>query len=185
MNYSKVAIRYAKSLHDLCSERSSVDGAQEDMAMIAKAIDESRELELLLQSPIIKADKKMTILDEIFKGKVGEVTHAFIEIIVRKGRERQLNGIANAFVVMAKENKDIYAAQVTSALPLDDSAKAKVMAAVGKIQPGTIELEEKLDDKLIGGFVLRVGDQMIDASVLAKIRALNREFSENPYISEL
>jgi F-type H+-transporting ATPase subunit delta len=59
------------------------------------------------------------------------------------------------------------------------------MAAVGKIQPGTIELEEKLDDKLIGGFVLRVGDQMIDASVLAKIRALNREFSENPYISEL
>jgi F-type H+-transporting ATPase subunit delta len=59
------------------------------------------------------------------------------------------------------------------------------MAAVAKIQPGTIELEEKLDDKLIGGFVLRVGDQMIDASVLAKIRALNREFSENPYISEL
>ena len=96
----------------------------------------------------------MIILDEIFKGSVGEVTHAFIEIIVRKGRERQLKGIANAFVVMAKEYKNIYAAQVTSARPLDDSAKAKVMAAVGQIQPGTIELEEKLDDKLIGGFTV-------------------------------
>lgn len=185
MNYSKVAIRYAKSLHDLCIERDSVASAQEDMTLITKVIDENRDLGILLRSPIIKADKKMSVLDAIFKSHVGEVTYAFIEIIVRKGRERQLAAIAEAFVIMAKERNNIYAAQVTSARPLDDSAKAKVMATVGKIQPGIIELTEKIDENLIGGFILRVGDQMIDASVLAKIRALNREFSENPYISEL
>lgn len=185
MNYSKVAIRYAKSLLDLTVEQKSVDAAQQDMTLVAQTIHENRDLGVLLKSPIIKADKKMDILDAIFKGLVGTTTRTFIDIIVRKGRERLLGEIATAFVIMAKERNDIYAARVISARPLDDGARDRVLAAVNKIQPGTIELEEIIDKNLIGGFILRVGDQMIDASVLAKIRALNREFSENPYISEL
>lgn len=185
MGQSKVAIRYAKSLLDLARERGAVDGAQEDMEIVASAYDESRDLQLLLQSPIIKADKKLDILKQIFGSRLGPVSMAFIEIITKKGREGLIGQIAKACVRMAKEQKHIYGASVTSASPLDDASRQKVLDIVKQLKTGTIELEEKVNPELIGGFQLRVGDQMIDASVLAQIRALNREFSENPYISEL
>lgn len=184
MRISKVAIRYAKSLLDLAVERGALEGAQEDMTTVANTVGGSRELQLLLQSPIIVADKKLEILKLIFKDLLGPVSSNFVEIITRKGRESLLESIANAFIIMAKERKNIFQAEVITARPLDDETRQKLLAIVGQLQPGEIELTETINADIIGGFVLRIGDRMVDTSVLTEFRELRKAFADNPYISE-
>lgn len=184
MKYSKVAYRYAKSLFELAKERDALSGAQEDMELLANTIGESHDLSLLLHSPIVHADKKLSILNSIFSGSLGEVSMKFVTIITEKGRESLLEGIANAFVVMAKEKNNIFAASVETAAPLSESSRAKLHEIVQRIQPGSIELDEQINKDLIGGFVLKVGDKMIDSSIASHLQSLRREFTDNPYEAE-
>ena len=108
MKRSKAAIRYAKSLLDLAREQNKLNEAQADMEIVAKAIDENRELELLLESPIIKSDKKLAVLKGIFEDKIGPISFKFISIITQKGREGLLLQIAKQLVLICKEEKNIY-----------------------------------------------------------------------------
>ena len=186
MKSGKAAVRYAKSLMMLAREQGQLDAVQQDMEVIAQTVGESRDLELLLKSPVIKSDKKEDILNALFKGKVSEVSMGFVGIMVRKGREYLLAKAANEVVRMAKEAKHIYEATVTSAAPLNDATRTKVRGLVNGMAPegATVELVEHVNPDLIGGFIVRYGDQMIDASVQTGIRALKRAFSENPFVPE-
>ncbi|MFT5182900.1 MAG: F-type H+-transporting ATPase subunit delta [Flavobacteriales bacterium] len=185
MKHSKVAYRYAKSLFELAQERDALAGAQDDMEMLASTISENPDLSVLLRSPIVHADKKLSILNSIFGGSMGEVSMKFVTIITQKGRESLLEAIATAFVVMAKEKNNIFAASVQTPAPLSDASRAKIGEIVQQIQPGSIELDEQINKDLIGGFILKVGDKMIDSSVSSHLLALRREFTENPYEAEI
>jgi len=183
MNIAPIAYRYARSLMELAHERGDLEGAHEDMVLVAKVCSENHELIVLLKSPVVKADKKAVILDKIFAGKVGELTKSFIGILVRKGREGLLPDVANAFALLYKINKGIVTAQVTSAAPLSDTARARVKALAEKQHPGkSIELVEHVDPSLIGGVTIRIGDEQYDGSVSRHLSDLRREFSKNPYI---
>lgn len=186
MKSGKAAARYAKSLMSLAREKGQLDAVQADMETVSQIVEDSRELELLLQSPIIKADKKEEILKQLFTGKVSEMSMGFIGIMVRKGREGMLAQAAREMVIMAKHEKGIYEATVTSAAPLNDATRTRVREIVKGMTPNgaTVELSEVVDPELIGGFIIRYGDQMIDASVQSNIRGLKRDFSENPFVPE-
>ncbi len=82
-----------------------------------------RELVVLLNSPVVKADKKDRILDQVFAAKVGQLTAAFMGVLVRKGRERLLPDVAAAFNELYKIHKNIVVAQVASAVPLNETAR--------------------------------------------------------------
>jgi len=179
MMHSTAATRYAISLRDLANEKGKVDECMADMALISKTIKENHELELLLKSPIIKLDKKANILNALFASKIGELSKAFVDIITQKGREQLLGSITERYVELVKASRNIVSAQVTTAAPLTDALKADVLSVIAKLQAGEVDLEEKIDPSIIGGFILRVGDQMIDSSVQAKFRKLRQEFTGN------
>lgn len=183
MNIAPVAYRYARSLMELAQEKGVLAGVHEDMRLVATTCQSSRDLIVLLNSPVVKADKKDRILDQVFAGKVGQLTAAFMGILVRKGRERLLPHVAAAFSELYKINKGIVVAQVASAVPLSDDARSQVRAMAEKKHPGkTIELVEKVDTALIGGLSIRIGDEQYDGSVSRRLNDLRRNFSENPYI---
>lgn len=185
MTESRVAHRYAKSLLDLALEKGQLEPVMEDMRLVLDAIRGTHELSVLLKSPVVKTDKKQEILKAIFGGKIGVITTEFLDIITRKRREGELEGIAEAFVTQYKKHKQILTAVITTASGLDEKLRAQVMEVVKQSAGGkAIELVEKTDKALIGGFVLRVGDKQVDSSVLRQIRNLERSFSENPYIKE-
>ncbi|HQV76152.1 MAG TPA: ATP synthase F1 subunit delta [Flavobacteriales bacterium] len=183
MNIAPVAYRYAQSLISLAKEQDSVESIQEDMHLVATTTTENHELVVLLKSPVVKADKKVLILNKIFAGKVGEVTSRFMGILVRKGREALLPEIAAAYNELYKQNKNIITAEVSSAIELSAEALEKVRAQAIEKHPGkTIELVQRIDPSLIGGVVIRIGDEQYDGSVSRRLSDLRRDFSKNPYI---
>jgi len=181
---TKVAKRYAKSLLDLSNEKGVLDAVANDMKLLASVCDENRELSALLASPIINSDKKLNILKKVFGDKMNKLTVTFFDIIARKGREAYLEVIAKEFTRQYKEMKGIQTAVITSAVGLDDKLRSEVYNIIRKSAQSEIELVEKVDKSLIGGFVLRMGDKQYDASVASELRKLTRTFSGNPYISK-
>ncbi|MFN8714559.1 MAG: ATP synthase F1 subunit delta [Bacteroidota bacterium] len=184
MRETRVSYRYAKSLLDLAIEKGQLEQVREDMQLVRDTVHESRELEILLKSPVVKTDKKQDILKAIFGGKIGVITTEFIDIITRKRREAELEIIAESFLTQYRINKNIVTAVITSAAALDDTLRKQVLEIVRKMAGTEVELTEKIDTSLIGGFVLRVGDRQVDTSLIRQIRMLDRNFSENPFIKE-
>lgn len=181
---TRVSQRYAKSLLDLSLEKGQLEQVHEDMLLVNATIRENHELSTLLHSPVIKTDKKQDILKAIFGGKIGVITSSFIDIITRKRREGELQNVAESFIAQYKKHKNILTAVITTASGLDEKLRASVMQIVKDTAKAEIELVEKVDKDLIGGFVLRIGDKQVDSSIIRQIRELGRSFNENPYIKE-
>ena len=179
---TRVAYRYAKSLMDLSLEKGELEQVRNDMQLVFNTINENRDFALMLKSPVIKTDKKLDILKSIFTEKIGLVSSEFIEIITRKRREIELAGITDSFLNQYKKHKQIISAVITTATGLDKSLHEKVLAIVTGGTKSEVELTEKINKDLIGGFILRIGDQQVDASILRQIKNLDRSFSENPNV---
>lgn len=185
MAETRVASRYVKSLLSLAVEQNALDAVYSDMLSFSKIVKENREFALMLRNPIIKHDKKRDILEKIFKGKVNKLTLAIFDIITAKNREPLLPAIAEEFHHAYNVYKNIGEATVTTAVPLDAALRAEIEGIVKKLSDKKqVEIKEKVDPEMIGGFVLNVGDRQVDASIKNKLKALKVKFSENPYIKE-
>ncbi len=180
---TKVASRYAKSILGLAIEQGILEAVKNDMTLIAGTIAGSRDLAALLDKPIVAIDKKVAILNDIFGKKVNKLTLEFITLITKKRRENNLEGIAREFIASYKVHKNIETVVITSAVGLDDTLRKQVMAIVNKDKT-EIELVEKIDKKIIGGFILRKGDKEFDASILKSLDKITREFKSNHYVQK-
>lgn len=170
-----VANRYAKSLMELAVESKQVEVVREDMKKIANVCNENREFELFLKSPVIKTDKKISVIESIFKGKISDLTLSFVNLITSKHREALIHEIAKSFDEQYKLNKNIFTAVVTSAKGLDKATKQKVTDLIKSQMKGEVELIEKIDANTIGGFILRIGDNQIDKTVARQLSNLKKE----------
>lgn len=175
--------RYAKSLLILAKEMSVLNDVNADMKLFASVCSENREMPVLLRNPMIPSDKKLGILQALFADKMSKLSLNFFAVVTRKGREKYLFEISKAYTEQYKVLNNIITAEITSASGLDDSLRARVYEVLKGINNSEVELHEKVDKDLIGGFVLRVGDKQYDASLSSDLRKLAREFSGNPYIA--
>jgi len=180
----KVAHRYAKSLLGIAKENNLLEELYKDMHLVNDVCSQNRDLELLLKSPIVKTDKKRAILNEIFDKNISEISRTFIHIILTKKREGILSDIATAFIDVYKTEKHIKTAQITTAIPLSKSQKEHIVSLVKKVGDSEVELNETINPEIIGGMIIRVGDKQIDESIKRKLKNLEMEFDENPYVRE-
>lgn len=163
-------------------EQGELEIAYNDMKLVFETCSSSKDLSLLLKSPIVKPDKKKEILREIFVNRLSKLSLSFIDIIIRKRREQYLEAIAREFQYQYRSHKNILTAIVTSAVGLDDKIRSEIMKIVRDSENTEVELVEKADKDLIGGLILRIGDKQIDASIQRKLKELSKSFKENPYI---
>lgn len=184
MKEPRVAQRYAKSLIDLSEEKGCLADSLADMESLIAIGKASKELRLLLASPVVKADKKISIFNSIFGGKLSDLSLKFITILTKKRREVLLMEIAHAFISQYRNIKNIVSAEIRSAVALDESVRKQIIEKLTG-NASSVELAETVDPELIGGFVVRVGDLQVDASVANDIRDLKRTFNTNSYIAEL
>lgn len=186
MQNPRLASRYAKSILDLAIERGELEKVYADVQWLQAVCKSNRDFVNLLRSPIIKNDTKRKILEAVTNGHISELTAGFNRLLVSKNRERFLPEIINAFIAAYKSHHHIRTVQLTTATPVTDSMRNAIVEQVKKSAGfDKVELEEKVNPELIGGFVLQVGDQLVDASVAYDLRAIAKQFENNDFIYKI
>lgn len=177
MSIFTVASRYAKSLLDLAQEQGQLDAVKGDVESVISVLTSNSELLAVLKNPIIKGDKKRSILGSIFEGKISPVIVSFFYILVNKGRASILLDVAQEFVREYNEAKGIVNASVTSATALSEANLAELQKTIEEEVKAQVILKNKVDASLIGGFLVRVGDRQMDASIAGKLNKLEKHFA--------
>lgn len=170
-----VANRYAKSLLDLSIEKGQLEAVYANMVELKTVCANSKDFINFLNSPIINSDKKIAVIKSIFDNKVNEITSEFLSIVTAKRRESIIPEIASVFIEQYRSHKNILTAIVTSAKGLDEITKQKALDLVKSQLKGEVELIEKVDPTLIGGFILKIGDKQIDKSVSRQLSNFKKE----------
>jgi F-type H+-transporting ATPase subunit delta len=172
-----VASRYAKSLLDLSVEKGQLEAVYADMLQVQDVCENSREFINFLNSPLIKSDKKISTMTAVFEGKFNAITSGFLTIVTSKRRESIIPEMAISFVEQYKAYKNILTAVITSAKGLDATTRQKALELVKSQLNGEVELVEKIDNNIIGGFVLKIGDKQLDKSVARQLSNLKKELT--------
>ena len=186
MSTIKLSSRYAKSLLDLANEQGKLEKIYEDVVMLLGVMNDSAELRNLLKSPIINPDKKGKILKAIFDGKVDELTRGFIDILVRKNREKFLPDVVNAFIFQYNAHNHITTVTLKSATELTEATRQTIIDQLkAKVHLENVALTSVVDEELIGGFVLQFDNKQMDASVARQLREVEKDFLDNKFIKQL
>lgn len=175
---ARAAIRYAKALLSLASDQNSAEVVNNDMKLIANTLAESKDLSEALQSPVIPSSIKKSTLLEVFKNS-DKITNNLIDTLVTNNRIDILGHVASKYNQLFDESKGIQVATVTTAVELTADLKKKVLAKAKTITGKDVEVENIIDESILGGFILRIGDVQYNASVANQLNKLKREFTLN------
>ena len=177
MKSTKSAVRYAKALLELAQDQNKLDVVESNMLDLIKAGKETHDFQVFLNSPIIKADKKINVLNQLFSN-FDSLSLSFISLITKNNREKLITEIATSFIAQLKELRGIVPISITSATPLDSKTREVILSKINSSIKGKAEVEEIVDNALIGGFIVRMGDKQIDASVASQLNRMKQELTK-------
>ncbi|MBP6810388.1 MAG: ATP synthase F1 subunit delta [Saprospiraceae bacterium] len=185
MSVTRIATRYAKSLMELAMEQGKLTQVSADIISLNEA-SRNRDLYLMLKSPIINGDKKIAVMDAIFKGKFDDLTMAYIKLLINKGREAYIPEISAEFATQYKTLQKITSVTVITAAEMSDAVLADLKKKLleSEVTSDNLEILTKVNPNLIGGFVLEFDNKRYDASISHKLEELRSAFSKNLYIKE-
>ena len=180
MDESKISVRYSKALFELAIEKNILDKVCQDMAFISE-ICKLPEAKELLTSPIIKPSRKSDILNKMLGNDIDKTTFSLIDLVVKNGRANFIPAITRVFISATMKYKGITKSTLTTAEPIDSKIKQKITDMISSVFKTKVEYEENIDSTIIGGFILRVDDNYIDASVRNKLRKIKKELVGNAH----
>ncbi|GAA3588143.1 ATP synthase F1 subunit delta [Flavivirga amylovorans] len=175
---ARAAIRYAKAVLSLASDQKTAEAVNNDMKLIADTIAESQDLNDTLQSPVISSSVKKAVLLEVFK-KSDKTTLSLIDTLVNNNRIDILGHVALKYNQLFDQSKGIELATVTTAVALTADLEKKVLAKAKELTGKDVEVENIIDESILGGFILRIGDIQYNASIANQLNKLKREFTLN------
>lgn len=154
------------------------------MILINQTIKKSSDLQAFLKSPVIKNNMKKNALLEIFKS-VNGMTSGVFELLIENNRLDILPLVATNYNRLFNEMNGVQVAKVTTAVPLTPALEAKIQQKVRELTGNEAKIENIIDESIIGGFILRVGDIQYNGSVSAQLTNLKRELQNNTYVSKI
>jgi F-type H+-transporting ATPase subunit delta len=175
MKSNKAAVRYAKALLELAVEHNKVELIESDILQLLKVANEAHDFQVFLNSPLINIDKKIAVIKQIFTD-FNQTTIDFLNLVTNNGRESVMIDIAKQFISQLKTLRGIVPVTIISAQQLEESTKQSILANIAPAIHGTPEITEEIDTDLIGGFIVRMGDHQIDASVASQLQRLKQQF---------
>ena len=173
-----VSKTYGDALFELALEENKMDSLQEEVEVVLVALAENQDLSKIMNHPKISKEEKVTLMEDIFKGRVSMELTGLMRMLTEKDRYQEIDDVLVYFLDRVKEHKNIGTAYVTSATELSDAQKK---AVEGKLLETTkyveFEMHYSVDADLIGGMVIRIGDRVVDSSIKTKLYDLTRELS--------
>jgi F-type H+-transporting ATPase subunit delta len=185
MNDYRINTNYAKALMLLSEERGASDRVADDMRLVGSVCADNRELTHVFANPTIPPAKKAAVVRDLFEGQVSEETLVFLLFVVRKNRSVNLRGISDAYMEIWRDLRGIVYTDLVTHQPIDDTARTMVTEMVSRHTGKTVELHDRTDSHMLGGFKMEFDHYMYDARIRTKIRKLRLEFAKNEYESKL
>lgn len=165
---------YAQALMSLAQAHSLTDEFGENVKTLIALLEDSPDLDQFLANPFVKADGKKAVLQQVVGDQIHPFVKNFLMLLVDRRRISFLKGICQEYLALLRKLKQTVLAEVVSAVGLNDNqqqiVREKVMAITGARE---VELEAKIDPDLIGGVVIRVGSQVVDASLRGQLRRIS------------
>lgn len=171
-----VAAQYAEAVLELAvNEGGDTDEAVlRDLKLINEVVSADKDLETVLQHPSVSEQEKMELLRNLFAKSAKELTMRLLDLLAEKRRLEILPVLETEYKAKLNQRKNIVSASLTSSEPLSDEAIANIKARLVEHLGKRLELEVKVDKSLIGGVVLRLGDQVIDGSLKGKLKSIEK-----------
>ncbi|RLD11374.1 hypothetical protein DRI50_10085 [candidate division KSB1 bacterium] len=174
---NRVAKRYTKALFELAQERQMLDKVEKDMEEIRKLIDESDDFREFLANPLITESAKQEIVRELFADRIQPLTLQFLELLTEKRRIAILPAVVEQFREMLLEYQHILEGELISAVPLEKKQFESIKKHLENMLGQTVTLQSKIQPEIIGGFVVRIQDMVIDNSIRLQLNKLREKLS--------
>lgn len=176
---SKVAKRYAQGLLDFTNESGQTEAVFSEMKDVVKLMSESKDLNKFFLTPYIDSKKKTEVADEIFKS-FSQVSQNLIRLIIKNGRESQLKNVAQQFINKVEDINGVQRITLTTATQLSNENIEQILRSTDLVnQSATFDLKVNVNPEILGGYILRVGDQQVDSSVKSKLNKIKKDFQLN------
>ena len=169
---------YASGLFQLAEELDRVDEIRDEIEAVDQTIKSEPDFRKVLINPAIQKSSKKQILENVFKGRVSDEMISFLKILVDKQRIGELHTIAHAFYKMVDDKRGLDYGEIWSRVPLSDEQIKKFETEAGNLLGKNVELENKIDESLLGGVKLFVGGKVIDASIAARLEEITRRMKD-------
>ena len=166
--------RYAKAFMDLAMQNNVVDKCLNDLLLVKTTLENNEELRSLIHQPFVSREHKVNILTKLFKDKTESITVDLLRLLVEKNRDEIVTEIYDVYHELYLEYKKIAVVTVTTAVSLDENTTNRIVNIIKNV----------IDEKIIGGFVVRYKDYEYDASVRNTLKRLQSAFEENLFVKE-
>jgi len=175
---TRAAIRYAKAVLSLANDQNVSDVINKDMKLIATTLSENAELDATLKNSVIKADDKKAVLSKVFSN-INPLSTKLFDVLHANKRLDITAAVAQQYSILFDQQNGKEHATVTTAVPLTNDLEVKILAKIKELTNKTVALENIVDESILGGFILRLGDKEYNASIANKLNKLKREFTLN------
>jgi F-type H+-transporting ATPase subunit delta len=176
---SKVAKRYAQGLLDFTNESGQTAAVFSEMKDVVKIMSQSVDLNKFFLTPYIDAKKKIEVADQIFTS-FSVSSQNLIRLVIKHGRENQLKNIAQEFINKVEDINGVQRITLTTATQLSKENLDQILRSTNLVKEGSnFDLNVNVKPEILGGYILRVGDQQIDASVKTKLNKVKKDFQLN------
>lgn len=182
----RLASRYAKSLMLIARENNVLDAVSKDLHLLKETLDSSKDLRIMFKSPVIPSDKKEKVIKALFAERLSDITYRFINLLTLKGREKHLVEMVDSFIEQYNKDRHIVAAMLTTAVPVGEASLKQVRDLLMQAtDTNSVELSTEVDESIIGGFVLKYGDLLLDNSVERKLQLIKKQIQDTSYIPKI
>ncbi|EAX47446.1 ATP synthase F1, delta subunit [Thermosinus carboxydivorans Nor1] len=169
---SQLALKYAQAIFELAQEKGMLDEVEKQLTLVESTISSHNDLATLFYHPRVPAEAKKDTIRKVFGSELTEYVRNFLLLLVDKRRETALRAIVHEFIQLANQARNIVEAQVTTARPLSPEAQQALAAKLSAVTGRNVALKTAVDDSILGGVVVKIGDKLIDGSVARQLNSL-------------
>jgi F-type H+-transporting ATPase subunit delta len=175
MSQSKIHVRYAKALFSIARKQGEIDRVRQDMELILKIFSENDNFTVVFSNPSFRGAFREKFFKQVFGDQLCERTYSFIELLLDNKRELFLPGMARRFLFLYKKEKGILTVTMTSAVQLSTETIEHIRKRIASLHSCEVEMECLINPDLIGGFLLRIDDRLMDASIRGELKKIQEE----------
>ncbi len=170
---------YGDALFSLALEENQLDALWKEAAMMYEAVDGNPEFLAILCHPEMTMEKKLALLQDVFQKELSDNMMGLLDVLVKKGRIGEILSVLDYFMEQVMAYKKIGQVEVQTPMPLSEEQREKIENKLLEVSEyETLSVDYQVDESLLGGIVIRIGNRVLDNSIRSKLDAMTRDLSK-------